>query len=228
MTPALTFAFTFVQAVLAAAVLAGLVYRSRLHLTWSFGLYLLAVIIYDALALASSETFRTWELWFAVEAIHVALKVAMGLELSALIFSAFPAARRVGRFGLWIVLVATVVSIVMVWPVSLGTWIREALPRAQYGAAYLFSWLLAVVLWYRIPLHRLHKAILTAIVPYLLFFTVGIEIVKRLDGNVGEWGALSNVLAFIAVLCVWLHAAWRRDEQPDVAPGVVKTVQPWA
>lgn len=221
-------ALTYVQAVLLVAVLSGLLYRSRLHLTWSFGLYLLAVIIYDVLAVASPETFRTWEVWAILEATHALLKVAMGLELSSLIFKAFPGARRLGRLGLWLILTATVVSIVMVWPTSTGKWIRDGLPRAQYGAAYVFSWLLAVVLWYRIPLHPLHKAILTALVPYLLFFTVGLEVMKWLDWQVGDWGAVANVLAFIGVLAVWVRAAWRRDEQTDVAPDVAKAVQPWA
>jgi hypothetical protein len=216
-----------VQAALAAGVLAGLLLRGRVHLAWFFSFYLVCIALIDVLFGVWSKRFLTWGFWFASEATQVSLKIGMALELSALILRAFPMARRIARLGLWLILGFTTASIVAAQPTTLTTWIKVALPRAQYGVAYVFAWLLAVVLWFRVPLHPLHKAILMALVPYLLMFTLGAQVLESWEWTVQDEASLFNVIAFIVVLCVWLWAAWRRDEQPDVAPGVVKTVQPW-
>jgi hypothetical protein len=172
--------------------------------------------------------FLSWPVWLVSEAIHGILKVAMALEMSGLIFKSFPAARRVGRAGIFLILAATVVSIALVRAPGFGDWAGNASGRAQYGAAFLFGWLLWLVLWYRIPLHPLHKAFLLAFVPYLLVFTVANQALSTFGMRVHWYVSYLNVVAFLGMLAYWLRVTWQQEAVTVVHPGVAKTVQPWA
>jgi hypothetical protein len=221
-------AFTFALGVLAAAVLAGLAVRGRVRLSWSFSAYLLSVAFFNTAVTLWPDRFLTWSYWLAVEMTHSTLKVALAIELAALLFRSFPAAGRMARLGLAAIIVASVVWIASGSPTSVGTWIRVAMPRVKVCEAFLLTWLLMVVLWYRIPLHFLHKMILTALAPYLLVFSVGLQAMETFGwGGVGSWRPL-HLVASAALLAAWLYAAWRPDEHTGVHPGVAKVVQPWA
>ena len=213
---------------LSGACLIGLAVRGRLRLGWSFGLYLSSIVVFNVLMGFWRDRFLTWGHWLAFELTHATLKIALALELSFLLFRAFPAAGRLARFGLAGILVAASVWIASANPTSLGVWIRVVMPQVKCGEALLFMWLLMVVLWYRIPLHPLHKAILMALAPYLLVFSVGLQALQTFEfAGAQHWGYL-NTVAFIGVLGSWIYAAWRPEERSDVHPGVAKTVQPWA
>lgn len=219
--------FTLLQCALALAVVVGLLARGRLYMGWSFGLYLVSFAAFGTLMGLLPDRFMTWPFWLASEATLATLKAALALELSALIFRAFPAAGRVGRFGLVAILFGTIAWIASANPGSLAEWVRVA-PRAQCGGAFLFAWLLGVVLWYRIPLHPLHKAILMALTPYLLVFTVTMQALETFRWSGSDDVRFLYTLVFAAVLGSWLRPAWRREEVSDVHPSVAKTVQPWA
>jgi hypothetical protein len=221
-------ALTLVQGAVATATVVGVAVRGRLRLGWAFALYLVSIAIFDTLFGLWPNRFVTWPFWLACEATYASLKVALALELSGLLFRAFPAAGRAARFGLLAVLAGTCAWIAIASPSSLGEWIRVGVPRAKFGEAFLFAWLLAVVLWFRIPLHSLHKAILIALAPYLLVFTVILQALETY-GWTGS-GDLSylNMLVFLGVLVSWLITAWRHEEQSEVHPSVAKVVQPWA
>jgi hypothetical protein len=219
---------TILIGVLAAVTLAGLGVRRRLRLSWSLGLYLLSIAIINALLALWPGRFLTWPYYVAIEITHASLKVAMAIELSRLVFRAFPTAGRFARFGLFVILVIATTWVASSSPSTMDQWVRVALPRLKCGEALMLTWLLMVVLWYRIPLHFLHKAILMALAPYLLIFAVGLQALHTFRwAGFSQWRYL-NLIAFIGVLGSLLYCAWRPEDQEDVHASVAKTVQPWA
>lgn len=221
-------ALTLVHGALAAAAVIGLAARGRLRLAWSFGLYLASIAFFDTLIGLWPERFLNWSFWLVYEATYACLKVALALELSGLLFRSFPGAARAGRLGLFAILAGTAAWVAVTTPYSMGEWIRVAMPRVKCGEAFLLAWLLVIVLWYRIPLHPLHKAILMALAPYLLVFTVILQALETYGWTATNDVNYLNMLVFMGVLGSWVYAAWRREERIEVHPAVAKTVQPWA
>jgi hypothetical protein len=218
------------------ATLAGLVARHRLRLVYSFPAYLLAVVVLSSLAGWWPARFHTWSFYWSKESLYSLLKVGVALELTARVFQAFPAARRVARVTFCLVLAVTFFA---AWTAPTGPppsergqqqWADLVLalhPRITNGTAWLFGGLFALILYYRLPLHPLHKAIAFGFMAYLLLLTFGLDHVKR-----SEFGSLSFIsyassIGYALVAAYWAWSAWRRDPPPPVDREVVERLQPW-
>jgi len=221
-------ALSLLQGAVAAVTIVGLTMRGRLRLCWSFILYLGSITIFNTLMGIWPDQFLTWPVWLVRELAYAVVKVALAIELSRLLFRSFPTARRTAHYGLLLVLGACAAWIATASPGSLGEWIRIGVPRVKCSEAFLLAWLLLVVLWYRIPLHSLHKAILIALAPYLLVFTVFLQALETHGWTGNSEMNYLNMFVFLAVLICWLVVAWRHEDAHEVHPGVAKTVQPWA
>jgi hypothetical protein len=218
------------------AALIGLVVRRRLRLVYVFPVYLLAVLVLSSLVGVWPKRFHTWSFYWAVESVYSLLKIGVVAELTVRIFNAFPAARRVARAAFLVVLAITVVS---TWYASPGPafgargerqWADLVLalhPRITNGTAWLFGALFAVILYYRLPLHPLHKAIAFGFMAYLLLLTYGLDLVKRSEFGALRVASYASTLGYTLVAAYWAWAAWRRDDPPPVDPGVVDHLQPW-
>jgi hypothetical protein len=103
---------------------------------------------------------------------------------------------------------------------SLAAIALEAHARLSHATALLLIALGLLVLWYRVPVHRLHRAILRGLATYLLIFSSALrgfvemlaperralwELLTRLDG-----------IAYVVMLAYWLWEAWRRVPEDDV------------
>ena len=93
--------------------------------------------------------------------------------------------------------------------------------RINYGTADMFGLILTLALWHRLPLSGLHKAILLGFTPYLLAFTVGVQLLEALGGGVRVPMNYLNNIAFFFLLGYWLRAAWKPSsaETSADAPG---------
>jgi hypothetical protein len=218
------------------AALGGLRVRHRLRLVYSFPAYLVAVVLLSSLAGLSPDRFHTWSFYWFKESVYSVLKVCVALELTARVFQAFPAARRAAR-GAFLLVVA--VSVVAAWTAPTGSptnvsaqaqWADLVLalhPRITNGTAWLFGALFALILYYRLPLHPLHKAIAFGFMAYLLLLTFGLDLVKRSEFGALELVSYASSLGYALVAVYWAWAAWRPDDPPPVDPGVVDRLQPW-
>jgi hypothetical protein len=230
-------AILVVANLLSLAVLAGLYVRRRLRLSYFFPAYLLATVILSSFVGLSPRRFNTWSFYWLKESIYTPLKVGVALELTVRVFQAFPAARRAARAAFLLVLAITVIA---AWsasteppPTDSGpqrAWAHLVLafyPRITNGTAWLFGALFALILYYRLPLHPLHKAIAFGFMAYLLLLTFGLDQVKR-----SEFGALKLVsygssIGYVLVVAYWAWAAWRPNDPPPAPPDVVDRIQPW-
>jgi len=208
---------------LLAVCLTGLFVRRRQALCISFTLYLMAVLASDTLLLAWPARFLTWNFWVFKETVHNALKFAIALELTLRTFRAFPAARRTAA---WLVGVAVLVlTWVTVGPFSGGPapLIKASRPQELTvalqpyilaGTLWLFLAISVLILWYRLPVAPLHKALLLGFVPYLLIFTVSMNLLKAMGGDVRVTAGYVKNVAYLGLLAFWAIVAWRAGPPP--------------
>ena len=216
------------------ATLAGLGARGRLRLAYCFPVYLLVVVVLSSLPAFWPSRFNTWSFYWFKQSIYTALEVAVALELTVRAFQAFPAARRTAHAALLVVVAVTVIA---AWtaPIPSGSqlqleWAERVLallPRFANGAAWLFGALFALILYYRIPLHPLHKAIAFGFMAFLLLLTVGLDQVKRSDFARLTLVSYAGSIGYTMVAAYWARVAWRRDPPPPVPREVVDRLQPW-
>jgi hypothetical protein len=83
-------------------------------------------------------------------------------------------------------------------------------PYVLAGTVWLFLAISALILWYRLPVVPLHKALLLGFVPYLLVFTVAINLLKAYGGNVRVAAGYTKNVAYQVLLAYWVYSAWRR------------------
>lgn len=209
-------------ALLALSVLSGLIVRGLLSRAIGFAAYLLSISVSALLMVGWPKTFFRFEPWLAMEVTHAFLRHLVAVELAFHTFKAFPAARRRIRVFLWAMTIFALAAPFIV-PAELfdrGGLRFGVLPRMLYAAVWLFTGLGALVLWYRLPLSRLHKAILMGFVPYLLVFNV-------LLNALGEFGLVHldivnfiNAAAWMIVAGFWAWVVWqpRADPGPRLEP----------
>jgi hypothetical protein len=210
----LDLAIVWLGSLLLAGTLIGLFVRRRHAVCWSFTAYVAAVLIPQILEVAWPSHFYTKELWLLKEVVHAFLKFAIILELSVRILQRFPGAFAAGeRVGLAVVMIVYLVVVsVPAGDAGYQEIAGRLLPRVLNGTIWLFVALSAVVLWYRLPIQPLHKAILVGFVPYLLAFSVVMTSLDSFGWDLrGRIGYLSSV-AYLALEAYWLVAVWRRDD----------------
>lgn len=218
------------------AAFTGLVARRRLYLGYFFPAYLLAVVSLSSTIVLWPDRFHTWSFYWIKESIYSVLKVGVAVELSVTVFHAFPAARRVARGALGLVVLVTLFAS---WYATPGVSPHESAeqqwadyvvtlhPRITNGTAWLFGSLFGVILYYRLPLHTVHKAIAFGFMAYLLFLTYALDLLRRSDFGAHVLVAYANGVGYAAVAFLWAWAAWRKDAPPPVAGEVVDRLQPW-
>jgi hypothetical protein len=190
-------------------LLAGLLAR-RLRVCYSFTLYVLVVLVCELLITGWPGRFYKMEFWLPKEILLDVLKFAVALELAARTFRAFPGARATLRGVVFLVVSGTLVSMfVGPTPETLGDVASQMLPRVVYGTIWLFTALAVVILWYRLPVHLFHKAILVGFVAFSLVFSVALTAIEVIPQAQASY---LQSIAYVLLLGYWAHAAWRRQE----------------
>jgi hypothetical protein len=209
-----------------AVVLTGLVTRKLYRLCYSFAGYMAAVLTAETMIFLWPARFFTWYFWLTKETTYAALKLAIALEIAALAYQAFPAARRaVGRLILAaLLLVLAMLTIGVNYGADFPTLARELLRRVANGTAYVFLAVWGLVLWYRLPLHRLHRAILRGLVPYLLIFTGARSLTLAFGWDIRRPVNQADAVCYVVMLAYWAWEVWRR---PPSEPEFFTELQPW-
>jgi hypothetical protein len=169
----------------------------------------------------------TWETWMWLQVVTAALRFGVALELTYCIFGAFPAAAMTARRVMLLILVATAVTAMATAPPD-ATYTRmhaESIPRMASAAIWMLTALAGLVLWYRLPLAPLPRAILMGYAPYLLVFTIGMSLLFDPGSqHLRVWVGYLDPLAFFILTNYWLRVAWRTVPEsalllaPDKAP----------
>ncbi len=220
---------------LSAAGLTGLAVRGRARRCVSFTAYLASLAL-GSLSL-SLVPAPSWRSWLALECVQGLLTLAVVFELATRMLARLPGAAALARRALGAVLALTLVGtlarIVSVVPQVVGApsaerlayeWASLVLPLFTYGAAFLFTALLAVANWYLLPLDPLHRGILVGFSVYLALFSALLISVRGVHDRALS---LTNSLSFLLLLALWTWAAWRPEPPVPAPPHVVTRLWPW-
>jgi hypothetical protein len=205
-------------------LLLGLHRRSLLRLCYSLPIYLVSVWLGDLVLLAWPERFRNWDFYVAKETLYGGLKLAIAVELASLAFGRFPGAAATARRALLLGLLLTAATLALGPPITIPGLYGVALalqPRLANGTVLLLLIVWILVLWYHVPVHRLHRAIVRGLVPYLLLFGNGVTL-QMLGRGWDVWRLVSilSASAYVALLIYWTWEAWRRVEEPKPSDAV--------
>jgi hypothetical protein len=214
---------------LLATVLCGIHRRRLYRIARWLAPYLAVVMLGELLVLLWTDRFYVWEFWLAKETLYGALKLALAVELGGLIFTAFPGAAATARRASLLVLGGICVTLLAApsTGVKLQDLALELQPRLANGTAFLLLvvWLLA--LWYHVPTHPFHRAILAGLSSYLLVFTV---LLRFLDSRGWEVQYLTNyadALGYLVMLGYWNWVVWRREPAEEPRAELLRALQPW-
>jgi hypothetical protein len=149
----------------------------------------------------------------------------MAIELALRTFRAFPGAIATARRTLLVVCVLTWVAVSAV-PTGVEPTAADRVlvfaaqlhPRVVNGTIWLFTATAALILWYRIPVHPFHKAVLLGYVPYLLVFTILYNALGQLGWQRLLFLGYAGQIAYVSLAAFWVHAAWRAYPEALVRP----------
>ncbi|HEY5908026.1 MAG TPA: hypothetical protein VIZ31_08265 [Vicinamibacteria bacterium] len=208
--------------------LVGLLVRKHIAVCWSFGLYLAAVLVTDVLMFLGGmpaggtldffDSYDTLKFWLQKETVLSALKFAVAFELIGRAFSKFPGAYATARRMFWLVVGLTVISTLWVaasWNVPTGSREEYALvvaafqPRVLTATTWLFVSIAGLILWYRLPIVSMAKAILIGFVPYLLLSYLVLELRTANQWPRFGWLNALDTWAWILLLGYWARSAWQ-------------------
>jgi hypothetical protein len=167
-------------------------------------------------------------MWFyqATETVYVVLKLAVALEITALAYQAFPAAHAAARRAILAVLVALLLLVTVSVPYGsdFPTLVLELTKRLTFGTILVFCATWALVLWYHLPLHRLHRAIIRGLVPYMLVFAAVNALMLTFGWNIRDAVSTADAVAWNLMLAYWAWEAWRT---PPAEPPFLQQLQRW-
>jgi hypothetical protein len=211
-------------------LLVGLVWRRLHRVCRTFPVYVGAVFAGDVLALAWPERFHNWTFWTFKEAAYGIFKLGIALELTSLTFRAFPGARAAARRALALGTGLLVTGLLALDLAEADDWAKlfmEIHPRLANGTALLFACVWALVLWYNLPVHPFHRALLRGFVPYLLVFTVAYRLLATWGWDFRYQMSLASAGSYLLMLVYWTVVAWRPQAPPPADPALVQRLQPW-
>jgi hypothetical protein len=210
-----------------SSLLLGIVWRRAYRLCWSFPLYIVAVLVSDVLLVWRPSLF-VWEFWLVNELTHSVLKFTLAAEVGWRMFGVLPGARATLASALLLVSLLTLWAVLSA-PLQASPRVvaQTAMAGVAHGTAWLFGSLLAAKLYFRIPAHPLHQAILRGFVPFLLTFTVALGMLETYGANVRLLASHGYTIAYLLLLVYWNVVVWRKADDPQVPPEVMQKLQPW-
>jgi hypothetical protein len=198
--------------------------RSLIRLCYTFPVYLAAVWLGDVAIAARPERFFNWGFFVTKQTLYGALKFAIAVEIATLAFGRFPGALAVARRALLAGLIVTLATLVFGPPIKRWAMVDVGMalqPRLANGTVLVLLIVWVLVLWYHVPVHRLHRAIIRGLVPYMLFFGDGLVIqFYARHSHLHQLTGLLDSAAYLTVLAYWTWEAWRRVDEPTPSDAV--------
>ncbi len=224
---------------LAGLALFGLLARRKARRCLSFVAYL-AAVAGGSLLSALHPVGRSWIWWLGIETLQALLALLVAFELAARTLRALPSASAAAQRALRVLLALTALSTLLGAFAARAT-LRAArspevlafevssavLPYMTYGAALLFTALLALANWYLLPVDPLHRAILVGFSAYLVLFSALTVSVRSEDRRVQTALSRVNSGAYLLLLAGWSYRAWRVDPLPPAPEALVRRLWPW-
>jgi hypothetical protein len=201
-------------------IVVGILVRRRAGLCWSFLAYLSAILIGNSLALLWPDQFFNRSFHIMKTSVYNVLKLCVAAELTYRVFRAFPGALARARLFL-----APIVTIVAVGIISVPTGtdyydiVSRYNPQVQTGVIWLLSATAVLAVWYNIPLHFFHRAVLLGFSSYLIVFATSSNLLRSFGfDRMVDLVNYVDTYAYLALVTWWTIAAWRSGDALEIAP----------
>lgn len=201
-------------------IFVGLIVKRRVQLCWSFTAYLAAILTGNSLISFWPEQFHTRSFYILKETVYNLLMLCVAAELAYRVFRAFPGALSRAR-----VVLAPLLTLIAIGIISVPTGtdyidiVTRYHPQVQTGLIWVFSATAVLAVWYNIPLHRLHRALLLGFTSNLIVFATLYNIARSFGWDrFYDPIARLDTYAYLALVGWWAFTAWRSDEAFVVAP----------
>jgi hypothetical protein len=199
-----------------AVLIAGLLTRGHYRREPVFLAYVVAALTTNM----AVGLWHRWDVWLIHQAVTAGLRFAVAIAVAVSVFRNFPGAVVTARRVTFMVLGLTLVAVLSL-PAAQPTYtdiVAVVIPRIANGTVWLFTAIAALVLWYRLPLSKLQKAILVGFAPYLLVFTVTMNLLSSVGWHVRAYVGYADTLAYLALLTYWSGVAWRAEAREALDP----------
>jgi hypothetical protein len=222
MSPA-QWALGYTGLLIEVVLVAGLVRRGHARTHPLFVTYIVALMVQPILIAVDFARFYRWELFLLHSILTVTLRYGVTLELAHRLFRGFPGAAT-SAWNAFLVLVVITSAAVLSFGAGHGDYTEittVVVPRIAHGTAWILTALCALVLWYRLPLGAIDRAILSGLTPYLLVFTVTMSLLAKRDWAARESLGFANTVAWTLLIVYWARMAWsvRASEGFGRSPG---------
>jgi hypothetical protein len=189
-----------------------------------FLLFLVTVLLTDVLAEFWPQRFWNQDFYLIRESVHNVLRFAVALEIAYFAFRKFPGARSTARALLFMLLSTTLFTVLA------ASWEFARLPDFEaiigqiqlpqlIGVVWLLMGIAILILWYRLPVDRMHKAILMGWIPYLLIFSAGLKLAAVYGwAHYIPWVNYVTSGAYFLLLTYWARSAWAPAGATSRAP----------
>lgn len=209
-------------------IFVGLIVRRRSHLCWSFTLYLAAILAGNSMVSFWPERFYVRWFYILKETVYNVLTLCIAAELAYRVFRAFPGALARARLVLAPLLALITVGVISV---PRGTDYLDIVtrynPQIQTGVIWLLSATAVLTVWYNIPLHFVHRALLLGMSSYLVVFATLGNILRSFGyDRLRELVSTVDSYAYLALVAWWVFTAWRSGEAFEIAPVRTPTLAP--
>jgi hypothetical protein len=196
--------------VLQVILLAGLVRHEHWRRGPVFTIYIGAFFVTQGLIGIAPQRFYNWQFWLLHLTIVSTLRFGVALELAHRLFRGFPGASASAWNAMLVLIVITSVAVVSVDTADADyeKITGVIVPRIAHGTAWILTALCALVLWYRLPLAAMDRAILLGLTPYLLVFTVTMSLLSTVGWQIREQSGFANTFAFMLLMGYWARVAW--------------------
>jgi hypothetical protein len=146
----------FASELLLLATIVALVRRRRYRYSYAFTAYVAVQLAVSVLGLFVSAIWTDWRPWMAKEMVYGFCRLGIVAEIAFLVFRALPRARA--RATALLSTAAVALLIALLWPADKTNWYtfaRDLTGRSAYVTVWTLLCVLGLVMWHRVPLHRL-------------------------------------------------------------------------
>lgn len=201
-------------------IFVGLLVRRRAHLCGSFAVYLAATLAGNSMVSFWPERFYTRSFYILKESVYNVLMLCIAAELAYRVFRAFPGALARARLVLAPMLGMVTLGIISVpWGTDFLDIVTRYHPQIQTGIIWLLSATAVLAIWYNIPLHFLHRALLLGLSSYLIVFATLANILRSFGyDRMREMLGMVDAYAYLALVTWFAITAWRSEEAFEIAP----------
>lgn len=201
-------------------IIVGLLIRKRAHLCWSFLGLLVVVLVGNSLGSFWPEYFQTRSFYIMKSTVYNILKLCVAAELTYRVFRSFPGALARARLVL-----APLMAVITIGVISVPTGtdyhdiVTRYNPQVQTGVIWLLSATAVLAVWFNIPLHFFHRAILLGFSSYLITFATLLNVLRSFgfDRMIDTINFI-DTYAYLALVTWWAFTAWRSEETFEIVP----------